>query len=192
MPASRRSQTHAPAGQPASSAVGTTQVAAFGDSLMWGQGLNRNERFTQQIVALLPAILGKPAVVAADNSRSGAQIRGVGDQRNNFVDTFPGLFASARERTAFLDGKGDRPATGLYGENPAPFPTVRGQVDLLSAAEGKAIDVALVDGGVNDIAVEDIVNPAVSPGEFVDVAQDVVWVDAERSRSASARRRCHP
>jgi hypothetical protein len=169
MPASRRPQTtRASAGQPASSAGSTTQVGAFGDSLMWGQGLNRNERFTELITALLPAILGQPAVVAADASRSGAQIRGVGDQRKNFVDTFPALFASARERTAFLDGKGDRPATGLYGENPAPFPTVRGQVDLLSAAEGKAIDVALVDGGINDIAVEDIVNPAESPGEFVE------------------------
>jgi hypothetical protein len=169
MPASRRPQTHAPPGQPARGAVAATHVAAFGDSLMWGQGLDRKDRFTQLITNLLPAILGgQPAVVAADAWRSGAQICGVGDDRQNFVDTFPGLFASAREKTAFLDGKGDRPATALYGENPAPFPTVRGQVALLSTAEGKAIDVALVDGGINDIAVEKIVDPTESPGEFVE------------------------
>ena len=122
-----------------------TQVAAFGDSLMWGQGLNRKDRFTELITALLPAISGgQPAVVAADASRSGAQIRARGDQgtttslsggrvrdhrsqRSKFVDTFPALFAGERERTAFLDGTDERPATRLYGENPAPFPTVLGQ-----------------------------------------------------------------
>jgi hypothetical protein len=149
-----------------------TRVAAFGDSVMWGQGLNRQDRFTARIAALLPALappLGQqPAMIVADASRSGSQIRARADQRTAFVDTFPALFDNGRARSRFLDGTDERPATGLYGENPAAFPTVRGQVNLLTNAEGKAVDVALVDGGVNDIDVEDVVNPAIAPGEFVE------------------------
>jgi hypothetical protein len=135
---------------------------------MWGQGLRRSRRFTELITALLPVVLGtQQAIVVHDASRSGAQIRARRSQRNDFVDTFPALFTSARQKALFLSGT-DEPASGLYGEHPAPFPTVNRQVAMLSDAAGRTIDVALVDGGVNDIDVEDIVNPAVSPGEFVE------------------------
>src|SRR5262249_21714249 len=144
-------------------------IAAFGDSLMWGQGLNRQDRFTARIAQAVPQILGtQQAVVSADASRSGAQIRGRSDQRTTFVDRFPTLFRNQAAIDAFLQGRNERPATGLYGEVPAPFPTVRGQVDLITDALGATIDVALVDGGVNDINVEDIVNPQVSPREYVE------------------------
>ena len=136
---------------------------------MWGQGLNRNDRFARRITRALPALLGKrSAVISADASRSGAKIRARGDDRATFVDRFPSLFTSPRQRGAFLQSRDESPATGLYGEIPAPCPTVRGQVDLVSAALGRTIDVALVDGGVNDIDVEDIINPDVSAGEFIE------------------------
>jgi GDSL-like Lipase/Acylhydrolase family len=146
------------------------RVAAFGDSLMWGQGLNRTDRFTQLITRALPAMLGKArtGIVSADASRSGAQIRARSDQRTLFPDTFPSLFHGRRQQRRFIEGTDESFATGLYGEIPASFPTVRGQVALVSDAVGKTIDIALVDGGVNDIAVEDIINPAVSSGEFIE------------------------
>jgi hypothetical protein len=153
------------------------RVAAFGDSLMWGQGLNRTDRFTSLITGALRAVLGqgRGGMVSADASRSGAQIRARADQRTQFpdqrtqfLDTFPSLFHGGRQRRRFLDGTDESFATGLYGEIPAPFPTVRGQVDLVSDAVGKTIDIALVDGGINDIAPEDIINPAVSGGEFIE------------------------
>jgi hypothetical protein len=153
------------------------RVAAFGDSLMWGQGLNRTDRFTSLITGALRAVLGKGrgGMVSADASRSGAQIRARSDQRTQFpdqrtqfLDTFPSLFHGGRQRRRFLDGTDESFATGLYGEIPAPFPTVRGQVALVSDALGKTIDIALVDGGVNDIAPQDIINPAVSSGEFIE------------------------
>lgn len=146
------------------------RVAAFGDSLMWGQGLNRADRFTQLITRALPAVLGKArtGIVSADASRSGAQIRARSDQRTLFPDTFPSLFHGRRQQRRFIEGTDESFATGLYGEIPASFPTVRGQVALVSDAVGKTIDIALVDGGVNDIAVEDIINPAVSSGEFIE------------------------
>ena len=161
------------------------RVAAFGDSLMWGQGLNRTDRFTALIARALPEILGRQeGIVAWDQSRSGAQIRDriprvfdhrtqfpiqvFVDQHTQFLDTFPSLFHGRRQEQRFIQGTDESPATGLYGEIPAPFPTVHGQVDLMPDALGETIDVALVDGGVNDIGVEDIINPDVSSGEFVE------------------------
>jgi hypothetical protein len=150
-------------------APSTANVAAFGDSLMWGQGLDRQDRFTARIAQALPQILGtQRAVVSADASRSGAQIRGRSDQRATFVDRFSALFPSQAAIDAFLQGRNEQPATRLYGEVPAPFPTVRGQIDLMADALGATIDVALVDGGVNDINVEDIVDPQVSPHEYIE------------------------
>jgi len=147
----------------------TTNVAAFGDSLMWGQGLNRQDRFTELIAQALPQILGtQRAIVSSDASRSGAQIRGRSDQRTTFVDRFPTLFPNQAAIDAFLQGSNEQPAAGLYGEVPAPFPTIRGQVVEMADALGATIDVALVDGGVNDINVEDIVNPQVSPHEYIE------------------------
>jgi hypothetical protein len=118
----------------------------------------------------LRAVLGqgRGGVVSADASRSGAQIRARAAQRTQFLDTFPSLFHGGRQRRRFLAGTDESFATGLYGEIPASFPTVRGQVDLVSDALGKTIDIALVDGGINDISPEDIINPAVSAGEFIE------------------------
>lgn len=144
------------------------RVAAFGDSLMWGQGLRRNERFVTQIVAALSSELGKQATISADTSRSGAQIRARADQRMVFQDRFPSLFTGRSDINSFINGTNESPATGLYGEIPAPFPTIRGQIALVTDTLGRAIDVALVDGGVNDIALEDIINPQVANGEFIE------------------------
>jgi hypothetical protein len=136
---------------------------------MWGQGLNRQDRFTAQIARTLPHILGtERALVSADESRSGAQIRGRSDQRATFVDRFPALFPNQAAIDAFLQGRNEQPAAGLYGEVPAPFPTVLGQIDLMTDALGAITEVALVDGGVNDINVEDIVDPSVSPHEYIE------------------------
>ena len=142
------------------------RVAAFGDSLMWGQGLRRAERFTALFTTALRAEACRVSLVW-DESRSGAEIRATGDQRVTFVDTYPHLFPNGRGRDRFVAGTDDTPATGLYGELPSRFPTVRGQVRILPIAEGRRVDIALVDGGINDINVEDIVNPQVHQGEWI-------------------------
>src|SRR4051794_37829016 len=90
------------------------RVAAFGDSLMWGQGLRRDERFTAEIAKLIPMLQpynGRQAAVTWDESRSGAKIRARGDDRHAFVDRFPALFADATARRRFLDGSDESPAS---------------------------------------------------------------------------------
>ncbi|WP_028062215.1 hypothetical protein [Solirubrobacter soli] len=142
---------------------------------MWGQGLARDNRFVAQIVEAMPEILGKThSKLAFDASRSGAKIEASGEQRPDFADTFPKLFADAPARQAFLDSTSDQPATGLYGEIPGSFPTVRGQVRLMADALGETIHVALVDGGINDIPLEEIINPSIASGEFIERWDEVI------------------
>jgi hypothetical protein len=149
-------------------------VAAFGDSLMWGQGLNRADRFsvlfTQQLGAEVGAPAGKPGALVWDASRSGAKIRDMPGERDDFADVYPSLFPDAASRKAFLRGDTDAPALGLYGEIPSTFPTILGQVKMLPPAVGRKIEIALVDGGLNDIGggPEDIVNPLVATGRYIE------------------------
>ena len=85
----------------------------------------------------------------------------------------------------FINGTNDSPAAQLYGEVPCTFPTVRGQVRLLAIAEGGTIEIALVDGDINDVTPEDIINPDAFPGEWIEhwdgllrgVGHDVVLSD---------------
>lgn len=151
-------------------AAGTTATtfAAFGDSLMWGQGVARTHTFATVIARLAPLVLGnRTGTMVWDNSRSGAQITATREDRTGFLNDYPALFRPG-ETAKFIQGLDDTPATRLHGEVPATFPTIRGQVDMMPAATGRTIDVALVDGGVNDVSVADIVNPTISQGEYIE------------------------
>jgi hypothetical protein len=148
--------------------AGSLGVAAFGDSLMWGQGNNRADRFSMIFTKQLQGRVGKPGVLAWDASRSGSKIRDEPDERESFPDIYPHLFPNARVRRAFLDGKDDSPASGLYGEVPATFPTVLGQVNMIPPTLARQIDVALVDGGINDVSPEEIINPLIATGSYIE------------------------
>jgi hypothetical protein len=146
------------------------RVAAFGDSLMWGQGLARTERFARIITDALAIEHQKPATLVIDRPRSGAEIEADAAQRDAFRDTFPDVFAgsSPMVQKRFLDGSDERLASRLHGEIPATFPTVAGQVDIVDTTVGASIDVALLSGGANDIAFDRVINPQVAPGRFVE------------------------
>lgn len=178
-----RSPVRPPSGNPVapSPEIKTRQeilrVAAFGDSIMWGQGLRRDETFAALITRGLGLQHEMNAMLVVNRSRSGAVLNdGKTKQerearRREFLDTFPALFSSARERKLFLEGNDSR-ASDLYGEIPASFPTVRWQVDSLNDEEGKRIDVALLSGGANDIDFELILDPTNGSGAFVEVFDD--------------------
>jgi hypothetical protein len=146
---------------------GDFRVAAFGDSIMWGQGIRRRQRFTELIANQLAADVGRKPVIARDRSRSGAQINASREQRGEFLVTFPELFTNRPQRQRFRDGDEGR-ATRLDGEVPATFPTISWQVENLTDADGKTIDVALVTGGGNDIDFVSVVNPQKFPGAFIE------------------------
>ena len=147
--------------------AGSLGVAAFGDSLMWGQGNKRDDRFSMIFTKQLQGRVGKPGVLAWDASRSGAKIRETPQERQDFVEIYPHLFPNKTVRKAFLGGD-DSPASGLYGEVPATFPTVLGQVKMIPTALARQIDIALVDGGINDISPEDVINPLLATGKYIE------------------------
>lgn len=150
------------------------QVAAFGDSAMWGQGLRREKRYTALILEQLPSVFMRIPVLSWDKSRSGAKIRPHGDDLEVFLDRFPSLFDNESQRDAFRAGDDLSPAAKLYGEIPAPFPTIRRQIDMMDADLGQSIELALLNGGFNDINVEDIINPQVSHGKFIERWDEII------------------
>ena len=153
------------------------RVACFGDSLMWGQGLNHDEKFKTWVTRFgLRNELNAVAGIVYDRSRAGAKIIGSIKGRQEFVDTYPELFPNgagldafkANDKAADGVGRNESPATALYGEIPSTYPTVGAQVDLLSPTNGKTIDYALVTGGINDIGPEDIINPQIHDGTYIE------------------------
>jgi len=84
-------------------------IAAFGNSLMWGQGLNRNDRFTALIAKEIGRRVKRIHQIVYDRSRSGAKITGratkFGTDAMRFVDYHSHLFSGGRGITAFLRGQ---------------------------------------------------------------------------------------
>lgn len=156
------------------------RIAAFGDSLMWGQGLNRNETFVALIAAALEKHHGKRVSVSVNRSRSGAQIMARADpddrsdQREGFLDRFPALFPDATARAMFRSGEDEGRANDLYGEIPAAFPTIEWQVEAVDETLGARIDVVLLSGGANDIAFDAVINPQKAPGKFIQEWDEII------------------
>jgi hypothetical protein len=170
------------------------RVAAFGDSLMWGQGLNRSDTFAELIKRGLGIENGKQAIL--DNrARSGAVLIGRDDQRKTFLYLYPTFFKGAAPlRRRFLNGDEGR-ARLLYGEVPASLPSVKYQVGRFIGRVGNRIDVALLTGGANDIGFTDVVNPQKFPGAFIEeydgqirrVAHDDLLDQIQHTRQACPR-----
>jgi lysophospholipase L1-like esterase len=156
------------------------RVAAFGDSLMWGQGLNRHETFATLIARALATHHKQKVEISVNRSRSGAQIKARNDpetrrdQREEFLDRFPFLFPDGQTRDAFASGADERFANGLHGEIPATFPTIQWQVAAVDDALGRKIDVVLLSGGANDIRFDVVLNPQNASGKFIQEWDDTI------------------
>jgi len=91
---------------------------------------------------------------------SGVWTEEVPGDRAQFALTFRSLFKTDEEMRGFLDGSNERPAARLFGEHPATFPTVTGQLDALDE-DHQTADVRLVilNGGINDIDFREVLHP---------------------------------
>jgi hypothetical protein len=114
--------------------VASCRIVVVGDSVLWGEGL-------------LP---GPPAMKISDLVR-GRVATQLGD-----VDTFVDLLAHAG---AVISGGAGSPVAS--GEVPDQVPTVTAQVAAI--ADGENVDLVIVDGGINDVSVPVILDPATTP-----------------------------
>ena len=184
----------------------TLRVAVIGDSAMWGQGLKPEHQFARIAAQQIADDLGEqleilPSVgneLGRGYARSGAKISSdvTADQktvllpgghtyaalagdRADFALTFREYFLTDQAMIDFLTHDDDRPAADLFGEIPATFPTVNGQVRLL-VEDGPTDDVRLVilDGGANDAHFEQVIDPE---GPSIDaINQQIVRVFQDR------------
>ena len=152
----------------------TLRMAIVGDSAMWGQGLERAHTYSHLAGTAIADLLDRPLEVLPGRSplepergeaRSGAKLRPVSGgpgqptDASKFIDTFPALFRSEQERLDFQFGEDEGPGARLYGEHPATFPTVMDGVKALSAQNGATVEIVLLDGGINDLDFEEVLNP---------------------------------
>jgi lysophospholipase L1-like esterase len=119
-------------------------ILALGDSVMWGQGLLEKDKFHTQVKNEV-ANIAKTNVTLCVYAHSGAKI------------------AHQSE---------DATSAGLWGEIPMPYPSIHAQLDK-AKGELKPADVrlVLVDGGINDVDVMEIVSP--NPVPWIDKAAQI-------------------
>ena len=126
-------------------------ILAFGDSIMWGQGLTEDLKF---------ATLVKNWV--------GSQLPGREVSFQNFAHSGAIILQNAT---------GD--AAGVYGsEVPEDYPSINGQLDRALATFStrgitrSEIDLVLLNGGANDVKLTNILNPFASTGSVSDLTRD--------------------
>jgi hypothetical protein len=116
-------------------------IVAIGDSVMWGQGLRPEHKFTRLVSQRLETILDHEIRINEDLPHSGAHITPASDP-----------ILEERFRT-------------MPGEVPRPYPSIVKQAEIARSVFGtpEEVDLILVDGGIDDMHGPKIVDPTVDP-----------------------------
>jgi lysophospholipase L1-like esterase len=120
-------------------------IAVFGTSLMWGQGLNEEDKIHAVLVRLLQ---GHHADVRATTyflAHSGAS---TGYNADGSIDTHQEL--------------------RIHGEVPTSYPTILQQIDEFDAhgVSPDAIELVVLDAGINDVDLTVILDPLTTPQQI--------------------------
>jgi hypothetical protein len=138
--------------------------AAVGDSLMWGQGLELEQKFCYLAAKRLAERAKKTFSPPDIRARSGAQIAISADPqtarglRRAFTQVFPELFDGVKGTKIFVAGD-DRAADELEHEIPAPFPLIPTQLEMLGEGPRPDIDLLFLNGGANDVDFVKVLDP---------------------------------
>jgi hypothetical protein len=131
--------------------LNTFVLAVFGDSIAWGQGLREEEKYHALVAKDIANRLSTNNVNVFDRNvkaHSGAII-GVCK-----IPSGPIPFGDV-----LLPDACKRPRSPLPGEVPTSWPTVLRQVDEFEGPP-EAVNLVLVDGGINDVGVSYILDPS--------------------------------
>ncbi len=121
-------------------------MLTLGDSIMWGQGLPENMKFRNIVASWIQGQLGGRPVKQFAYAHSGAQI---------MVNS----------------GETDY-APNLSGEIPRSYPSITRQAlnMALNDVVAGAVDLILLDGGINDVGIASILLPTNSTGKVQEMA----------------------
>jgi lysophospholipase L1-like esterase len=120
------------------SAEDPMQMLVLGDSIMWGQGLKPEQKFSWRVKCWLQEKTGREVQIHVE-AHSGAHLTGVS--------------------TAL-------PFRSTDGEVNLPYPTINEQVDNAAQFYGPGrakVDLVLVDGCINDVDISNLLNAGASP-----------------------------
>jgi len=107
----------------------------------------------------LEVLAGRGDEPLRGEARSGAKINAVLGDADTFIDTFPQFFRDESDRERFKSGIDETPATRLFGENPATFPTITERTKHFIGPEGRSTHLVLINGGINDLGFENFLDP---------------------------------
>ena len=132
--------------------TGQMHMLAFGDSVMWGQGLHEVDKFDNQVRNWLSGSLGMP-VAFVSLAHSGAVI--------DVPASAASASATAAQNLAIANASG---VPNQFGEIPNSYPTVNYQAFTMGPTLGdpRSVDLILVDGCYNDIGITTILDPRTS------------------------------
>lgn len=161
-----------PISSPLSLRLAPFRMLAFGDSIMWGQGLLESSKFTSLTRDALRLALNVD-VELRSFAHSGA------------------IAVDAPQQPPALD----QAQLVTAGEIPNSYPTVMHQVTvqaMSSAVKADEVDLVLVDGCANDVDVLTVLNPVLNPAPIQSITKakcdamiDVVQAIHARFRNAA-------
>lgn len=169
-------------------------VYAIGDSIMWGEGLNTEDKFAMRAATSLAQARGLTPNLRL-LAHCGAKIKATRDERIRFTDLFPHLFTEEkRSRFIFADDTpSDESATDLqwlHGEIPRAFPTIHHQLRSIPDDEAAGVDLMLITGGANDLDFETVFQQSGNFLEKLDGQYKRIFYDDIFELLVAARRKC--
>lgn len=141
--------------------VAAFRIATFGDSIVWGQGLLPPQRFPSLVAATITARQNRRiAVYTADHcAHSGAVVVIAGEPLNTAIP---------------------RPANVFTGECPNAGASITGQVNAWPTrfpTELSEIDLVIIDGGINDVRISNILDPSPTASDTALAARTTALCD---------------
>jgi lysophospholipase L1-like esterase len=130
--------------------MNSLNVVVLGTSVMWGQGLEDSDKIHNVLAQMLQAKHPQREINMLFLAHSGAS---TGYREDGEVDTHR--------------------APRLHGEVPTPYPTILQEIEEFDSMDidPEAVEVVLLEAGINNVGLERILNPFNSPDDIQKVVE---------------------
>jgi len=144
--------------------AGPFHALAFGDSIMWGQGLAERAKFVNLVSSWVQGQLGL-SVVTTNLAHSGATVVPPSHLAPPLLGVTPATFDPMEAKQGGIPNR--------FGEAPNSFPTISYQALTMGPSLGdpRLVDLILVDGCANDVGMINVLDPGVPASQMALTAQ---------------------